>query len=203
MAMEDCVQFLKKGGGIAILDGTNSTVSRRQMVYDFLKQQKTVSLKVVFVEVICNDQVRIFLSVFFLSFFLSFFKISPPLQSVIRENVINAKLSNPDYATIADKEKVYFFSFSISLPLSQPHLLLLFSQKKVLKDFMERVHEYEKTYEPLGTHREDRSYIKIIDVNRQLAINRVYAFILILILGPKAILLFFSFFNFISTDMGM
>ena len=67
MAMEDCIQFLKKGGGIAILDGTNSTVARRQMVYDFLKQQKTVSLKVVFVEVICNDQVRIFLS-FFLFF---------------------------------------------------------------------------------------------------------------------------------------
>uniref|UniRef100_A0A7S4N7Y3 6-phosphofructo-2-kinase domain-containing protein n=1 Tax=Paramoeba aestuarina TaxID=180227 RepID=A0A7S4N7Y3_9EUKA len=129
MAMEDCIKFLKEGGGVAILDGTNSTVARRQMVVDFLKGRKELSLKAVFIEVICND------------------------QSVIRENVINAKLSNPDYATIADKEKV-------------------------LKDFMERVHEYEKTYEPLGTQREDKSYIKIIDVNRQLAINRCYGYVM-------------------------
>ena len=76
MAMEDCIQFLKNGGGIAILDGTNSTVSRRQMVYDFLKEEKGISLKVVYVEVICNDQVRfffLFFSFLFLFLFLFFF----------------------------------------------------------------------------------------------------------------------------------
>ncbi len=37
MAMDDALKFLASGGGIAILDGTNSTVARRKMITEYLK----------------------------------------------------------------------------------------------------------------------------------------------------------------------
>jgi hypothetical protein len=43
---------------------------------------------------------------------------------------------------------------------------------------MERVHHYEKTYEPMGTRGEDRSYIKSIDVGTQIVTNRIYGYLL-------------------------
>mmetsp|Transcript_22441 Transcript_22441/g.30853 ORF Transcript_22441/g.30853 Transcript_22441/m.30853 type:complete len:598 (+) Transcript_22441:33-1826(+) len=131
MAMGDATNFLKSGGDIAILDGTNSNVARRQMVYDYFKKTANFgfSVKIVYVEIICTD------------------------QAVIRENVLAAKVMSPDY-----KGKV--------------------SPDKVIEDFMDRVKNYEKTYQPLGTHGEDRSYIKIIDLGRQLAVNRIHGYLL-------------------------
>lgn len=70
-------------------------------------------------------------------------------ESVVDANVRDNKLRSPDYADVDPEEAV--------------------------RDFRERIAHYEQTYEPVN--RSDRSYVKLIDVGRQVVVNRVEGYL--------------------------
>ncbi len=69
--------------------------------------------------------------------------------SVIDANVRETKLHSPDYAGVDPEEAV--------------------------KDFRARIGHYESVYEPIDE--EDSSYIKLIDVGRQIVLNRIEGYL--------------------------
>ncbi len=66
-------------------------------------------------------------------------------EAVVETNVRENKLRSPDYKDVDPKEAV--------------------------RDFRERIALYERTYEPIDSR--DKSFIKIIDVGRQVVVNRM------------------------------
>lgn len=51
--------LLKKGGCVGVFDATNTTVKRRKMLFDTIKERGKGKLKVLYLESICNDKVII------------------------------------------------------------------------------------------------------------------------------------------------
>ena len=83
-AMNDmCSWFKSSTNAVGILDATNTTLERRRLVREFFTKKQyelEFNVKLLHCESICND------------------------QSVIDENIVRAKLKNPDYCTV-DKQK--------------------------------------------------------------------------------------------------
>ncbi|KAM3924362.1 6-phosphofructo-2-kinase/fructose-2,6-bisphosphatase 3 isoform 1-T1 [Leptodactylus fuscus] len=122
-ALADVKSYLtEEGGQIAVFDATNTTRDRRALIIDFAKEN---DFKVFFIESICDD------------------------PSVIASNVMEVKLSSPDYKGCSSKE--------------------------ALDDFMKRINCYKNMYEPLDpdNHDRDLSMIIVIDVGRRFLVNRV------------------------------
>ncbi|XP_044135959.1 6-phosphofructo-2-kinase/fructose-2,6-bisphosphatase 3 isoform X3 [Bufo gargarizans] len=123
VALADVKSYLtQEGGQIAVFDATNTTRDRRSMIIDFAKEN---DFKVFFIESVCDD------------------------PSVIASNVMEVKLSSPDYKGCSSKE--------------------------ALDDFMKRINCYKNMYEPLDpdNHDRDLSMIIVIDVGRRFLVNRV------------------------------
>ena len=56
-AMDDLLDFLADGGTVALLDGTNSTKARRQLIVQRVEEAKEyVDAKVIFLELLCSDE---------------------------------------------------------------------------------------------------------------------------------------------------
>ena len=56
-AMDDLLDFLAQGGTVALLDGTNSTKKRRQLIVQRVEDARSrVDAKVVFLELLCSDE---------------------------------------------------------------------------------------------------------------------------------------------------
>jgi broad specificity phosphatase PhoE/predicted kinase len=70
-------------------------------------------------------------------------------ESVVEANVRVNKLRSPDYVDTDPEEAI--------------------------RDFRERIYQYERTYEPLDD--DDKSYVKLIDVGRQVVVNRVEGYL--------------------------
>ncbi len=70
-------------------------------------------------------------------------------ESVVEANVRANKLRSPDYADIAPEEAI--------------------------RDFRARIAAYERTYEPVDD--DERSYVKLIDVGRQVVVNRMEGYL--------------------------
>ncbi|XP_069621413.1 6-phosphofructo-2-kinase/fructose-2,6-bisphosphatase 3 isoform X1 [Ranitomeya imitator] len=122
-ALTDVKSYLTtEGGQIAVFDATNTTRERRSMIVDFAKEN---DFKVFFIESICDD------------------------PSVVASNVMEVKLSSPDYKGC--------------------------SSKQALDDFMKRINCYKNMYEPLDpdSHDRDLSMIIVIDVGRRFLVNKV------------------------------
>lgn len=68
-------------------------------------------------------------------------------DALVDRNVRETKLLSPDYATV--------------------------DTEAALADFRARIAHYERTYESLGDGEADRSWIQVVDVGRQLVINRI------------------------------
>lgn len=80
-ALEDVVQWLEMGGGeVAVFDATNSTYERRKMIEDIVVKQK--KFKLFFVESICDD------------------------PHLIEQNIVEVKVSSPDYANMNKVKQV-------------------------------------------------------------------------------------------------
>lgn len=78
-----CSWFKSPLNAVGILDATNTTLERRRLVREFFAKKQhelDFNVKLLHCESICND------------------------QSVIDQNIIRAKLKNPDYCTV-DKQK--------------------------------------------------------------------------------------------------
>ncbi|XP_007503992.1 6-phosphofructo-2-kinase/fructose-2,6-bisphosphatase 3 isoform X1 [Monodelphis domestica] len=122
-ALSDIQLYLKdEGGQIAVFDATNTTKERRTMVLDFAKEN---DFKVFFVESVCDD------------------------PSVVASNIMEVKLSSPDYKDCSSAE--------------------------AMEDFMKRIDCYQATYQPLDPDNDDRhlSLIKVLDVGQRFVVNRV------------------------------
>uniref|UniRef100_A0A8C9SWD4 6-phosphofructo-2-kinase/fructose-2,6-bisphosphatase 4-like n=1 Tax=Scleropages formosus TaxID=113540 RepID=A0A8C9SWD4_SCLFO len=121
-ALGDVQRYLRdEGGQVAVFDATNTTRERRGTIMSFAQQN---GYKVFFVESVCED------------------------PDVIAENIVQVKLSSPDYIHC--------------------------DTDKAVEDFMKRIKCYENSYEPLDEILDGGlSFIKIMDVGRRYLVNRV------------------------------
>ena len=121
-AFSDLVNWLNEEGGIVgILDATNTTKVRRKWITD---KCQAIDLKVMFIESICDS------------------------EEVIMQNIMDVKLSSPDY-------------------LGQ-------DAEKAAQDFRQRIKNYEDSYEPIEDS--NVTYVKIINVGEQIIVNLVHNF---------------------------
>eukprot|EP01118_Nematostelium_gracile_P009010 TRINITY_DN3016_c0_g1_i1.p2 TRINITY_DN3016_c0_g1~~TRINITY_DN3016_c0_g1_i1.p2 ORF type:complete len:186 (-),score=46.18 TRINITY_DN3016_c0_g1_i1:413-970(-) len=97
---------------------------RRKMIVDRCENE---NIELVFVEFICND------------------------QKMINKNVLETKLTSPDYKDV------------------NPEL--------AVEDFRKRIGEYEKSYESLGSDESHYSYVQLIDVGRQIRANKIESYL--------------------------
>ncbi|KAM9342649.1 6-phosphofructo-2-kinase/fructose-2,6-bisphosphatase 2-like isoform 2-T4 [Pholidichthys leucotaenia] len=127
VALQDVKSYLnEEGGQIAVFDATNTTRERRELILNFAKDN---AYKVFFVESVCDD------------------------PDVIAENIMDVKVSSPDYPE-RDRESV-------------------------MEDFLKRIECYKVTYQPLDPDEHDKnlSFIQIINVGRRFLVNRVQDYI--------------------------
>ncbi|XP_061591400.1 6-phosphofructo-2-kinase/fructose-2,6-bisphosphatase 2-like isoform X4 [Cololabis saira] len=127
VALQDVKAYLgKEGGQIAVFDATNTTRERRELILTFAKHN---AYKVFFVESVCDD------------------------PDVIAENIMDVKVSSPDYP-----ER---------------------NRESVMEDFLKRIECYKVTYQPLDPDEHDKnlSFIQVINVGRRFLVNRVQDYI--------------------------
>uniref|UniRef100_A0A3Q1J5B9 6-phosphofructo-2-kinase/fructose-2,6-bisphosphatase 2 n=1 Tax=Anabas testudineus TaxID=64144 RepID=A0A3Q1J5B9_ANATE len=127
VALQDVKAYLsEEGGQIAVFDATNTTRERRELILNFAKDN---AYKVFFVESICDD------------------------PDVIAENIMEVKVSSPDYP-----ER---------------------NRESVMEDFLKRIECYKVTYQPLDPDEHDKnlSFIQIINVGQRFLVNRVQDYI--------------------------
>ena len=121
-ALEDLKQWLEDSGEVAIYDATNSTRSRRMLLQKFAQQN---GLTLIFIESICNN------------------------PAIVEANILETKVSSPDYKGVASGAAV--------------------------EDFRKRISFYSHAYEPLEDA--EGSWVKIIDVGRQVITNEITGYI--------------------------
>uniref|UniRef100_A0A8C6PUI0 6-phosphofructo-2-kinase/fructose-2,6-bisphosphatase 2 n=1 Tax=Nothobranchius furzeri TaxID=105023 RepID=A0A8C6PUI0_NOTFU len=127
VALKDVKTYLsEEGGQIAVFDATNTTRERRNLILKFAQDN---AYKVFFVESICDD------------------------PDVIAENIMEVKVSSPDYPE-RDRESV-------------------------MDDFLKRIECYKVTYQPLDPDQQDKdlSFIQVINVGRRFLVNKVQDYI--------------------------
>lgn len=139
--LNSLLDYLLLGNGcVGIFDATNTTEKRRKMVMSTIKR-RCRTLKVLFLESICND------------------------PQLIDDNV-NLKLKGPDYR---DTDPVL-----------------------AKRDFLGRLHNYEKVYETITKAEESNQefqYIQMIDVGRKVIACNINGFL------PSQIVYYFLNFN--------
>uniref|UniRef100_A0AAY4E8K8 6-phosphofructo-2-kinase/fructose-2,6-bisphosphatase 2 n=1 Tax=Denticeps clupeoides TaxID=299321 RepID=A0AAY4E8K8_9TELE len=111
---------------VQVFDATNTTRERRDLILCFVKEN---AYKVFFVESVCDD------------------------PEVIAENILEVKVSSPDYP--------------------EAH------RERVMDDFLKRIECYKVTYQPLDPdgYDKDLSFIKVMNVGRQFLVNRIQDYI--------------------------
>ncbi|CAG8481251.1 19179_t:CDS:2 [Dentiscutata erythropus] len=126
-ALNDMIKwFLEEDGTVAIFDATNSTRERRIMIIDHCKKY---DVQVMFVESICQD------------------------ESLILQNIMDVKLSSPDYKDM--------------------------DPEQAAEDFRARISHYEEVYESVNEtpSEKDFTYIKLINVGSQAVINMIQGYL--------------------------
>ncbi|KAK2173714.1 hypothetical protein NP493_854g01030 [Ridgeia piscesae] len=86
-ALEDVCEWLDGGGEVAVFDATNTTRSRRQLIYEFLTVNH--SYKTFFVESVCTD------------------------ARIIEANIKEVKVTSPDYTGVNKDDAVRDFKIRI------------------------------------------------------------------------------------------
>ncbi|CAJ0824185.1 11768_t:CDS:2, partial [Entrophospora sp. SA101] len=122
-ALNDMIRwFEKENGVVAIFDATNSTRDRREFVLETCKKN---NIQVMFIESICQD------------------------EDLIVQNIMDVKLSSPDYKNM--------------------------DPEKAAEDFKARILHYEEAYETITEN--DLTYLKLINVGSQVVINRIQGYL--------------------------
>ncbi|XP_047146374.1 6-phosphofructo-2-kinase/fructose-2,6-bisphosphatase isoform X1 [Hydra vulgaris] len=126
LALADVEDFLKnQDGQVAILDATNTTRERRVYVHN---RCLDAGIKSFFIESICDD------------------------RDVIYQNIMEVKVSSPDYVGVDERE--------------------------VYNDFISRIHHYEALYETLDLDLEGHlSFIKVINVGKKFLVNLISGYL--------------------------
>lgn len=121
LALEDVCNWLENGGEVAVFDATNSTRDRRQMIREIVV--KKMGYKLFFVESVCDD------------------------PSIIEQNIMEVKVSSPDYRNM--------------------------NMEEALSDFRLRIEHYQERYEPLSEELEkDLSYMKIYNTGEKVVVHK-------------------------------
>ncbi|CAG8549722.1 27354_t:CDS:2, partial [Racocetra persica] len=119
--------FLEEDGTVAIFDATNSTRERRSMIINYCKKY---DVQVMFIESICRD------------------------ESLIMQNIMDVKLSSPDYKDM--------------------------DPEQAAQDFRARISHYEEIYETVdetSSSESDYTFIKLINVGSQFMINMIQGYL--------------------------
>ncbi|KAL7029317.1 hypothetical protein ACKWTF_006184 [Chironomus riparius] len=121
-ALEDVVNWLEnEGGEVAVFDATNSTYERRKLIEEIVVKQK--KFKLLFVESICDD------------------------PHIIEQNIMEVKVSSPDYANM--------------------------NKEEAMDDFRLRIEHYQEKYQPLDVVQEKEfSYMKIYNTGEKIIIHK-------------------------------
>ncbi|EEB13787.1 6-phosphofructo-2-kinase/fructose-2,6-bisphosphatase short form, putative [Pediculus humanus corporis] len=120
-ALKDVCKWLENGGEVAVFDATNSTMERRKMIHDFVVCK--LNYKLFFVESVCDD------------------------PEIIEQNIMEVKVSSPDYA---------------NMPTDI-----------ALKDFLKRIEHYQEKYEPLDeTQESSLSFMKIYNTGEKVVVHK-------------------------------
>ncbi|XP_017754160.1 PREDICTED: 6-phosphofructo-2-kinase/fructose-2,6-bisphosphatase 1 isoform X3 [Eufriesea mexicana] len=121
-ALKDVCQWLECGDGeVAVFDATNSTIERRQLIRDIVVEKMGFNL--FFVESVCND------------------------PEIVEQNIMEVKVSSPDYANM--------------------------NKEEVLADFMLRIEHYQEKYQPLDENQEsDLSFMKIYNTGEKVLVHK-------------------------------
>lgn len=120
-ALKDVCQWLESGGEVAVFDATNSTTDRRKVIYDTVVEK--MGFKLFFVESICDD------------------------PTIIEQNIMEVKVSSPDYYNM--------------------------NKDAVLIDFLKRIEHYQEKYEPLDEDIEKHvSFMKIYNTGQKVVVHK-------------------------------
>ncbi|XP_017143733.1 6-phosphofructo-2-kinase/fructose-2,6-bisphosphatase 1 isoform X2 [Drosophila miranda] len=119
-ALHDSCEWLLSGqGSIAVFDATNSTRDRRQLIYDIVVKQH--GFRLFFVESICND------------------------PQIIEQNILEVKVSSPDYLNM--------------------------NTELVVRDFLQRIEHYEERYQPIDEVTESHlSFMKVYNAGKKVVV---------------------------------
>ncbi|XP_078594994.1 6-phosphofructo-2-kinase/fructose-2,6-bisphosphatase-like isoform X6 [Branchiostoma floridae x Branchiostoma japonicum] len=144
-AMEDMIGWLEGEGDVAVFDATNTTRERRQLVLDYCQQEK--NFKVFFIESMCDDPEVVAENV----------KGHEELGEIseghgaaapFRREVGEVKVNSPDYRNM--------------------------NKDEAMRDFLERIRMYQKSYEPLDTqHDKEKSFIQVHNVGQRFLVNQI------------------------------
>lgn len=124
-ALEDMKSWFEEdvdGTAVAIYDATNSRKDRRKIIKEFCDK---INVDVLFLESICTD------------------------ESLILQNIMQVKVSSPDYAHMMPEEAA--------------------------EDFKNRIRHYEEAYETM--EESDLSFVQIVNVSSKVIINKISCFL--------------------------
>jgi len=106
---------------LKVFDATNSTYERRKLLEEIVVKQK--KFKLFFVESICDD------------------------PHIIEQNIMEVKVSSPDYTNM--------------------------NKEEAMTDFRQRIEHYQEKYQPLHETEEDNlSYMKIYNTGEKIIIHK-------------------------------
>lgn len=148
--------ILDRGGSVGIFDATNSTLERRKLVMERIRERAGPELGVLFLESLCIDEqllesnMRLKLS----GTCNSSVAILPLVcLHVSKVTLIQRLASGPDYR---DQDPIV-----------------------ALDDFKKRVALYQSKYDPLGEYEEknNMSYVQMIDVGRKVVSHQIRGYV--------------------------
>ncbi|XP_074026245.1 6-phosphofructo-2-kinase/fructose-2,6-biphosphatase isoform X2 [Leptinotarsa decemlineata] len=120
-ALKDVCKWLENGGEVAVFDATNSTPERRKIIQDFVVNK--MGFKLFFVESVCDD------------------------PKIIEQNIMEVKVSSPDYVNM--------------------------NKDAALADFLQRILHYQERYSPLDEEREKNvSFMKIYNTGEKVVVHK-------------------------------
>ncbi|KAJ8936995.1 hypothetical protein NQ314_012077, partial [Rhamnusium bicolor] len=120
-ALQDVCHWLESGGEVAVFDATNSTTDRRKVIHDFVVNK--MGFKLFFVESVCDD------------------------PAIIEQNIMEVKISSPDYTNM--------------------------NKDAALTDFLKRIEHYQKRYNPLDEEEENYiSFMKIYNTGQKVVVHK-------------------------------
>ena len=149
--------ILDQGGSVGIFDATNSTLERRKLVIERIRERAGPELGVLFLESLCVDEqllesnMRLKLSGTFVLQSDSFVPVySHGLELSLTRNLA----SGPDYR---DQDPIV-----------------------ALDDFKKRVSLYQSKYVPLGEYEEKNNmpYVQMIDVGRKVVSHQIRGYVI-------------------------
>ncbi|XP_076670881.1 6-phosphofructo-2-kinase/fructose-2,6-biphosphatase isoform X2 [Andrena cerasifolii] len=150
-ALNDVCQWLESGDGeVAVFDATNSTVDRRQLIWDIVVEK--MGFKLFFVESVCNDPEI----------------VEQNIMEVWNSLLLNAPETHSDsYSTVLPT-----IGSSIPVKVSSPDYANM-NKEEVLADFTLRIEHYQEKYQPLDENQEsDLSFMKIYNTGEKVLVHK-------------------------------